>query len=435
MGEGSAVLVLEEFEAAQARGAHIYCEVTGYANRGNAYHMTRLRPDGAEMAEAILDAMSQAGSSLGHRLHQRARLGNWQNDRHETAAYKRSLGDQAYKIPISSIKSMIGHSLGGIGAVEMAACALAIDRGVVPPTALGEPDPECDLDYTPREAPAEADRRRALDRKRLRRLPVRDDPGPSEESVAGGGDLMAQAPSPSAPPCRMPTAGPSSPASASSRQADRQRRLVERAKAGESAIRRITRFDPSQYPAQLAGEVDGFDATDYLEQRLIVQTDHWTHMALAATQFALDDASTTRSGTVPDERDHVQRIRRERVRPEGDREPVGKGPIFVGAYQSIAWFYAATTGQIAIKYGMKGPCGVICQEGAGGLEALWHSRRNILRGVDFVVSGGTEAPIGPYALTCQLTNGRLSLETDPADAYRPFDERANGYVMGEVAQS
>ena len=160
MGEGSAILVLEEFDAAQARGAHIYCEVAGYANRGNAYHMTGLRPDGAEMSEAILDAMAQGGIEPEDIDYINAHgSGTKQNDRHETAAYKRSLGDQAYKIPISSIKSMIGHSLGGIGAVEMAACALAIDRGVVPPTANWEnPDPECDLDYTPKEA-----RRRQID--------------------------------------------------------------------------------------------------------------------------------------------------------------------------------------------------------------------------------------------------------------------------------
>ena len=160
MGEGSAILVLEEFEAAQARGAHIYCEVAGYANRGNAYHMTGLRPDGAEMSEAILDAMAQGGIEPEDIDYINAHgSGTKQNDRHETAAYKRSLGEQAYKIPISSIKSMIGHSLGGIGAVEMAACALAIDRGVVPPTANWEnPDPECDLDYTPKEA-----RRRQID--------------------------------------------------------------------------------------------------------------------------------------------------------------------------------------------------------------------------------------------------------------------------------
>jgi minimal PKS ketosynthase (KS/KS alpha) len=76
--------------------------------------------------------------------------GTKQNDRHETMAIKKTLGQHAYKIPVSSIKSMIGHSLGGIGSIEMAACAMAIDRGMVPPTANWEnPDPECDLDYTP----------------------------------------------------------------------------------------------------------------------------------------------------------------------------------------------------------------------------------------------------------------------------------------------
>ena len=151
MGEGSAVLILEEMNQALERGAHIYCEVGGYANRGNAYHMTGLRPDGMEMAEAIVDAMQQAGiqpADIGYiNAHG---SGTKQNDRHETAAFKRSLGEQAYRIPISSIKSMIGHSLGSIGALEMAACAFVIECGVIPPTANYElPDPECDLDYTP----------------------------------------------------------------------------------------------------------------------------------------------------------------------------------------------------------------------------------------------------------------------------------------------
>ena len=207
----------------------------------------------------------------------------------------------------------------------------------------------------------------------------------------------------------------------------------EATKAGTSGIGRISLFDPSQYPTQLAGEVKGFEATEYLEQRLIVQTDRWTHMALAATQLALDDAKFDPEGKDP-YRMSVITASASGGNEFGQKEIQnlwGKGPIFVGAYQSIAWFYAATTGQIAIKYGMKGPCGVVVQEGAGGLEALWHSRRNIIRGVDFVVSGGTEAPIGPYALTCQLTNGRLSTATRPADAFRPFDARANGYVPGE----
>jgi len=151
MGEGAAVLILEELERARARGARIYCEVTGYAARGNAFHMTGLRPDGIEMAEAITDALAQGGTAATDVDYVNAHgSGTKQNDRHETAALKRSLGDHAYRVPVSSIKSMIGHSLGGIGAIEVAACALAIDRGAIPPTAnLEHPDPECDLDYTP----------------------------------------------------------------------------------------------------------------------------------------------------------------------------------------------------------------------------------------------------------------------------------------------
>jgi 3-oxoacyl-(acyl-carrier-protein) synthase len=154
MGEGGAVLILEDFDHAMERGAKIYCEVTGFASRGNAYHMTGLKPDGLEMAEAIADALEQSGLKPEDIDYINAHgSGTKQNDRHETAAYKRTLGDQAYNIPVSSIKSMIGHSLGGIGALEMAACALAIDRGVVPPTAnLEEPDPDCDLDYVPQVA-------------------------------------------------------------------------------------------------------------------------------------------------------------------------------------------------------------------------------------------------------------------------------------------
>ncbi len=202
---------------------------------------------------------------------------------------------------------------------------------------------------------------------------------------------------------------------------------------GTSGIKRIARFDPSSYATQLAGEVEGFKATDYIPQQLIVQTDRWTWLALAATQMALSDAGFDPTAYEPYKMSVVTSSS-SGGNEFGQKEIQslwGKGPIFVGAYQSIAWFYAATTGQIAIKYGMKGPCGVIVTEGAGGLDALAHSRRTIRRGVDAVVSGGTEAPIGPYALVCQMRNGRLSTKTDPAEAYRPFDAGANGYVPGE----
>ncbi|CAH9413303.1 beta-ACP synthase [Streptomyces sp. TSRI0445] len=154
LGEGAAVFVLEELESARKRGAHIYAEIAGYATRSNAYHMTGLRPDGAEMAEAIRLALDEARMNPTEIDYVNAHgSGTKQNDRHETAAFKRTLGDHAYRTPVSSIKSMVGHSLGAIGSIEIAASALAMEHHVVPPTAnLHTPDPECDLDYVPLEA-------------------------------------------------------------------------------------------------------------------------------------------------------------------------------------------------------------------------------------------------------------------------------------------
>ncbi|MFF5932177.1 beta-ketoacyl-[acyl-carrier-protein] synthase family protein [Streptomyces sp. NPDC012508] len=154
MGEGAAVLVLEEYEHARARGAHVYCEISGYATYGNAYHMTGLTSEGLEMARAIDNTLDQArlDPTLIDYVNAHG-SGTRQNDRHETAAVKRSLGAHAYDTPMSSIKSMVGHSLGAIGAIEVVACVLALQHQVVPPTANYEtPDPECDLDYVPRTA-------------------------------------------------------------------------------------------------------------------------------------------------------------------------------------------------------------------------------------------------------------------------------------------
>ncbi|MGW4194459.1 beta-ketoacyl-[acyl-carrier-protein] synthase family protein [Streptomyces sp. NPDC005004] len=151
LGEGSAVFVLEDLERARARGARVYAEVAGYATRSNAFHMTGLRPDGREMAEAIRVALDEARLNPEDIDYVNAHgSGTKQNDRHETAAFKRSLGEHAHRTPVSSIKSMIGHSLGAIGSIEIAASVLAMVHNVVPPTAnLHTPDPECDLDYVP----------------------------------------------------------------------------------------------------------------------------------------------------------------------------------------------------------------------------------------------------------------------------------------------
>jgi minimal PKS ketosynthase (KS/KS alpha) len=151
MGEGAGVLVLEELTHARRRGAYVYCEVGGYATHGNAYHMTGLTAEGLEMARAIDKSLAQARLAPEDIGYVNAHgSGTKQNDRHETAAVKRSFGSYAYEVPMSSIKSMVGHSLGAIGSIELVACVLSIEHGIIPPTAnYHTPDPECDLDYVP----------------------------------------------------------------------------------------------------------------------------------------------------------------------------------------------------------------------------------------------------------------------------------------------
>jgi minimal PKS chain-length factor (CLF/KS beta) len=108
-----------------------------------------------------------------------------------------------------------------------------------------------------------------------------------------------------------------------------------------------------------------------------------------------------------------------------------KGSRYVGPWQSIAWFYAASTGQISIRRGFKGPCSVVAADEAGGLDALAHAARAVTRGTEVLVAGSTEAPLAPYSMVCQLGYGELSPVTDPQRAYRPFTEDASGFVPAE----
>lgn len=152
MGEGAGILVLEEYERAVRRGAHIYAEICGYGNTCDAYHVTAPRPDGSGGARAMELALREATLSDEDCLYINAHgTGTPLNDKSETLAIKRALGEEAaHRAIISSTKSMTGHMLGAAGAVELIASAKAVEEGVVPPTiGLTEPDPECDLDYTP----------------------------------------------------------------------------------------------------------------------------------------------------------------------------------------------------------------------------------------------------------------------------------------------
>jgi 3-oxoacyl-[acyl-carrier-protein] synthase II len=151
MGEGSGVMVLESLESALARGAKIYAEIVGYGMSGDAFHITAPAPEGEGAARSMKAALQSAGLKPEDVDYINAHGTSTElNDKNETAAIKTALGEYAYRVPISSTKSMMGHLIGAAGAVEAILCALTIRDGYIAPTINYEtPDPNCDLDYVP----------------------------------------------------------------------------------------------------------------------------------------------------------------------------------------------------------------------------------------------------------------------------------------------
>jgi len=154
MGEGAGIIVLEDLEHAKKRNAHIYSEICGYGLTGDAYHITAPDPEGSGAACCMTMALKDAGFSLEDVNYINAHgTSTPLNDKFETMAIKKVFGQQAYKIAVSSTKSMTGHLLGAAGGVEAAVCALVLEKDIIPPTINYEyPDSDCDLDYVPNQA-------------------------------------------------------------------------------------------------------------------------------------------------------------------------------------------------------------------------------------------------------------------------------------------
>ncbi|MGW7436510.1 beta-ketoacyl synthase N-terminal-like domain-containing protein [Streptomyces sp. NPDC054849] len=205
--------------------------------------------------------------------------------------------------------------------------------------------------------------------------------------------------------------------------------------SGVSVLDRVTRAGCEHLPLRVAGEVRGFDPGAMVEDRFLVQTDRFTHHALAAADLALVDARLGRADYEDDPFSvGVVTAAGSGGGEFGQRELQHlweQGPRFVGPYQSIAWFYAASTGQISIRRGLKGPCGVVASDEAGGLDAFAHAARAIRQGSRAMLVGATEAPLAPYSIVCQLEYEGLSTLDDPERAYRPFTAKACGFVPAE----
>jgi minimal PKS chain-length factor (CLF/KS beta) len=201
---------------------------------------------------------------------------------------------------------------------------------------------------------------------------------------------------------------------------------------GSSGIGRVTRFDPAQYPVQLAGEVADYDVGRYVPGRLVPQTDQTTRLALIAMDAAVRDAGLDLAACPGDQigivtgnsvggLEYSQRELQKLWSIGGDH---------VSAYLSFAWFYAVNTGQISIRHGLHGPGGVLTGH-AAGLDAIAQARRFVADGIPLVVSGAVDSAMCPLGWVIELTGGRMSVVADPARAYLPFDTAASGYVPGE----
>ncbi|QIS18466.1 ketosynthase chain-length factor [Nocardia terpenica] len=201
--------------------------------------------------------------------------------------------------------------------------------------------------------------------------------------------------------------------------------------AGRTGIGPISGFDASRYSVKLAGEVE-LDAAAYIPGKFHAQTDHMTQLAMAATAMALEDSCVVPS-TLPEFDMGVTVANSSGGIMYGQRELQAlwsRGPNHISAYMAVAFFYAATAGQLSIRYGMKGPAIVLAAEQAGGLDAVGHARRQVRRGTPLMVTGGSDASLSPAGLVSQICTGMLSTQSNPARAYVPFDRDADGYLPG-----
>ncbi|WP_033213216.1 ketosynthase chain-length factor [Kitasatospora phosalacinea] len=202
--------------------------------------------------------------------------------------------------------------------------------------------------------------------------------------------------------------------------------------AGRSGIGVLDRFDASASPARLAGLVR-LETERLLPSRLLTQTDLSTRLALIAGECALEDAEVD----LADFTDYDLGVVTANASGGFDfthrefKKLWSRGPEHVSVYESFAWFYAVNTGQLSIRHGMRGPSLALVAEQAGGLDALGQARRTVRDGVPLVVCGGVDSAFDPWGWASHLAGGRVSLDPDPATAYRPFDVRACGYLPGE----
>jgi len=206
---------------------------------------------------------------------------------------------------------------------------------------------------------------------------------------------------------------------------------------GRSAVRKIERFDASKYPSHAAGMVHELDAYSNVSSRLLKKIDLFAHMGLVASEIALQDAGITI------ENENLKRVGIFAGNAIGGwlyaetelRDLYIEGREGVSPFMASAWFPAAPQGQISIRYGIKGYSKTVVADRASSLMAIAYGAKTLIRGNDdFILAGGTEAPVSPYGLLCCNTSGQLTRNNDDAEhSYRPFDKNRDGFAVAEGA--
>lgn len=208
-------------------------------------------------------------------------------------------------------------------------------------------------------------------------------------------------------------------------------------KAGRSFIKKITRFDASKYPSHIAGQIDELEKYSHIPERLLKKIDAFSHMALIASELALQDAGIEIRNEDPNLIGiFLGNALGGWLYAETElRDMYIEGRQGVSPYMASAWFPAAPQGQVSIYYGIKGFSKTIVADRASSLEAIGYANKTLGKGkLNMILAGGMEAPVTPYALLCCNTYGGLSTDNEhPENAYRPFDKEKSGFVIGEGA--
>jgi len=208
-------------------------------------------------------------------------------------------------------------------------------------------------------------------------------------------------------------------------------------KAGRSFIKDIKRFDASKYPSHIAGQIDDLEEYSHLSPRLLRKIDVFSHMAMIASELALKEAEIDIQKEDPDLLGIFlgNAIGGWLYAETELRDLYIEGRKGVSPYMASAWFPAAPQGQVSIYYGIKGFSKTVIADRAGSLMAIGYARKTLNKGkLNMILAGGMEAPVTPYALLCCNTYGALSKNNaNPQSAYRPFDKKRDGFVIGEGA--